>query len=405
MVTPEIAIQNEVLKNGGVYQSITNNYAGTQITALAAVASVSIVFANADSGEGFVVVDGNVGDRNNLTLWNGMDTVVRNVSANCNNTILVIHSTGPVAIEEYKDNPNVTAILWAGLPGQESGNAITDVLYGRVNPGAKLPFSIASTRQDYGTDILYKPNNGGEAPQVAFTEGIFIDYRSLDQRKIEPVYEFGYGLSYTNFSYSNLDISPVGTNEYSATTGNTSAAPTYGNSSTKPQDYQFPRNFRALTGFIYPYLNGTNLTTAANTTGFGDESFIPEEALDGSPQPKIGSGGAPGGNAQLYDILYRVRASLTNTGKVAGDEIVQLYVALGGEHDPPKVLRGFQRLRTQPGETVTFTADLTRRDLSNWDTATQNWVIRDTTKTVYVGSSSRKLPLSGRLSGNDYGTS
>jgi beta-glucosidase len=72
---------------------------------------------SSDSGEGFANVDGNYGDRNNLTLWQGADAVIANVSATCNNTVLVIHSVGAVEIDQYKQNPNITAILWAGLPG------------------------------------------------------------------------------------------------------------------------------------------------------------------------------------------------------------------------------------------------------------------------------------------------
>lgn len=71
-----------------------------------------------DSGEGFANVDGNYGDRNNLTLWQGADAVIANVSATCNNTVVVIHSVGAVEIDQYKQNPNITAILWAGLPGR-----------------------------------------------------------------------------------------------------------------------------------------------------------------------------------------------------------------------------------------------------------------------------------------------
>lgn len=96
----------------------------TQINALARrvndVGGICLVFANADSGEGFANVDGNYGDRKNLTLWQGVDAVIANVSATCNNTILVIHSVGAVEIEQYKENPNITAILWAGLPGKQA---------------------------------------------------------------------------------------------------------------------------------------------------------------------------------------------------------------------------------------------------------------------------------------------
>ena len=400
IVTPETAIQMEILQNGGVFQSITNDYAGAQILALAKQATTAIVFVNSDSGEGFINVDGNEGDRNNMTFWKGGDTVAQNVSANCNNTILVIHSTGPVRLVDYADNPNITAILWAGVPGQESGNSIADVLYGRVNPGAKLPFTMAKERPDFGTDILYQINNE-EAPQVDFTEGVFIDYRSLDYRNITPSYEFGYGLSYTTFSYSNLQITATAgvNNPYTPTTGSTSPAPSYnGTTSNDSSSYTFPTNFTQESTYIYPYLNSSDLATAANTTGYGDTSFIPPNAQNGSAQPLLPASGS-GGNPELYDVLYQVRADITNTGKIAGEEVVQLYVSLGGPYDPKIVLRGFERLSIQPGQTTTFEADLTRRDLSNWDTVSQNWVVEKGEKTVYVGRSSRKLDLSGTLSG------
>jgi len=401
LVTPETAIQNEVLSNNAIFQSITDNFAGTQILQLASQASIAIVFVNADSGEGYLNIDGNEGDRNNLTLWDGGDTLVQNVSATCNNTILVIHSTGPVTLGNYSNNPNITGILWAGIPGEQSGNSIADVLYGRVNPGGKLPFTLAAKRADYGTDLLYKTNNGEAAPQVAFTEGIFIDYRSLDYNNVTPVYEFGYGLSYTTFSYSNLQVARVlGLNgTYTPTTGTTSAAPTYGVISNNSGDYQFPSNLTAIPYYIYPYLNSTDLKTAANSSdNYGDNSFIPAGSHDSSPQPKLPGGGAPGGNPELYDVLYHVTAAITNTGKIPGEEVPQLYVSLGGPYDPKVVLRNFERLSIQPGSTATFTADITRRDISNWDTVAQNWAISKYTKTVYVGTSSRKLFLNATLS-------
>lgn len=399
LVTPETAIQNEIVGNNGVFQSITDSFATMQIQALAGQASVAIVFANADSGEGYLNVDGNLGDRNNLTLWQGGDALVTTVSALCNNTILVIHSTGPVLVGDYSRNPNITAILWAGIPGQESGNSIADVLYGRVNPAAKLPFTLAETREDYGTDILYIPNEGTGAPQVNFTEGVFIDYRALDRANTTPVYEFGFGLSYTNFSYSDLKVTNIrGRGGYTPTTGFTAAAPTLGSISNDSADYLFPADITRTPYYIYPYLNSTDLTTAANTTGYGDNSFIIPGSQDGSPQPLIAAGGAPGGNPELYDVLYQVRATITNTGSLGGAEVPQLYVSLGGPYDPKIVLRNFEKLSIQPGGAATFTADITRRDISNWDTVSQNWFISNYTKTIYLGSSSRTLLLSATLS-------
>ena len=398
LVTPETAIQNEVLNNMGAVESITDNFASTQIASLAGRASVALVFVNADSGEGFINVDGNIGDRNNLTLWQGGDTLIQNVSALCNNTIVVVHSVGPVLLGDYSGNPNITAILWAGVPGEQSGNSIADVLYGRVNPGAKLPFTLAATREDYGTDLLYLPNEGTDAPQVSFTEGVFIDYRSLDEAEIQPVYEFGYGLSYTTFTYSKLQVIRRDTGPYLSTTGLTSAAPSLASSPKNTSGYLFPSNITRIPLYIYPYLNSTDLETSANETDYDLPGFVPAGGQDGSPQPRIAAGGAPGGNPQLYDVLYQVDASITNTGSVTGEEVAQLYISLGGPYDPKVVLRGFQRLSIQPNMTANFHVDITRRDISNWDTATQNWVISNYTKTIYVGSSSRKLLLNSTLS-------
>lgn len=399
LITPETAIQNEVVGNNGAFQSITNNFASTQIQVLAGQVSVAIVFVNTDSGEGYIDVDGNIGDRNNLTLWDNGDVLVTTVSALCNNTILVIHSVGPVLIGNYSSNPNITAILWAGIPGEQSGNSIADVLYGRVNPSAKLPFTLAETREDYGTDILYVPNEGTGAPQANFTEGVFIDYRALDRANTTPVYEFGFGLSYTTFSYSNLQvISKRNGSVYTPTTGSTAAAPTLGSISNNSADYLFPSDITRVPNYIYPYLNSTDLATAANTSGYGDNSFVNPGSQDGSPQPLIAAGGGPGGNPGLYDVLYQVTATVTNTGSLPGAEVPQLYVSLGGPYDPKVVLRNFDKLSIQPNTAATFSANLLRRDISNWDTVAQNWFISKYTKTVYVGSSSRNLPLSAALS-------
>jgi beta-glucosidase len=129
LVTPEQAIQNYILTQGrGEVFAILDNFAQSQINTLAAQASVALVFVNADSGEGYISVDGNEGDRKNLTVWKEGNALIKNVSALCNNTIVVMHTTGPVLVSDWYDNENVTAIVWAGLPGQESGNSLVDVL-------------------------------------------------------------------------------------------------------------------------------------------------------------------------------------------------------------------------------------------------------------------------------------
>ncbi|KAF2231365.1 glycoside hydrolase family 3 protein [Viridothelium virens] len=410
LITPLTAIQNEVFSNMGAIEDVTDNYAYDQISALARradqVGGVSLVFVNADSGEGYIVVDTNEGDRNNLTLWRGGAELIANVSSQHNNTVVVMHTVGPVDISSFYDHPNITAIIWAGIPGEQSGNAIADVLYGRVNPGGKLPFTIGKNRPDYGTDVLYRLNNGTDQPQLNFQEGVFIDYRSFDKQGIDPIYEFGYGISYTNFSYSNLKIVGQRANNYVPNAGQTKAAPTLGNFSTDPAGYVFPAGFHEVPLYIYPYLNNSDIKSASNDSDYGEPAneYLPAGSQDGSPQPKIGAGGGPGGNPQLYDVFYTVTADITNTGKVAGDEVPQVYVGLGGPDDPKVVLRGFDRLTIAPGATATFSAELTRRDFSNWDPVSQNWVISNYTKTVYVGSSSRKLPLQQALGGSSNAT-
>ncbi|KAI5358343.1 Putative glycoside hydrolase, family 3, glycoside hydrolase family 3 domain, immunoglobulin [Septoria linicola] len=401
LITPDAAIQREVTDRYGAYESILSNGALTQIQALARrtddVGGVCIAFGASDSGEGYLAPGSNYGDRNNLTFWQGANEMLKNVTSNCNNTILVVHSVGAVEVEQYKDHPNVTAIVWAGLPGEQSGNSLADVLYGRINPGAKLPYTIGRNRSDYGTDVLYEPN--GDVPQFDFQEGVFIDYRTFDHRDIEPVYEFGFGLSYTTFNYSNIEVQSTGAGPYVPQTGETAEAPTYGTIDMDPAAHLFPNgSFTRIPYFIYPYINSTDLEESYGHTDFGDNSFIPEGALDGSAQPVLPAGGAPGGNPSLWDVLYVVSVDITNTGDRAGDEVAQLYVSLGGQNDPKVVLRGFERVPIPAGETVTVRFDVKRRDLSNWDTVAQDWIVRtENTKKVYVGSSSRQLLLEADL--------
>ncbi|KAI3319521.1 glycoside hydrolase family 3 protein [Xylariaceae sp. AK1471] len=166
-------------------------------------ADAAIVFITADSGEGYITVEGNVGDRNNLDPWHNGNDLVKAVAAINKNVIVVVHSVGPIILETILAQPNVKAIVWAGLPSQENGNALVDVLYGDTAPSGKLPYTIAKSANDYGTTI----SKGDDS----FQEGLFIDYRHFDKSNIAPRYEFGYGLSYTNFTYSNIfvDGAPV----------------------------------------------------------------------------------------------------------------------------------------------------------------------------------------------------
>lgn len=175
----------------------------------ASVAEVAIVGINSDSGEGYITVDDNEGDRNNLTAWNNGDELVKAVASANNNTIVIVHSVGPMIIEDWIDHPNITAVLWAGLPGQESGNSLVDVLYGAYNPSARLPYTIAKKREDYSADIDYVTSDIPAITQVNYTEGLFIDYRHFLAKDITPRYEFGFGMSYTSFEFGDVSLEEI----------------------------------------------------------------------------------------------------------------------------------------------------------------------------------------------------
>ncbi|RDX56004.1 beta-glucosidase [Lentinus brumalis] len=204
LVAPQDAITTRAKAEGTTVSSWTLSDDVDISAGQAKGKSVALVFITADSGEAQYTVEGNQGDRNNLQAWHNGDAMVEKVASVNNNTIVIVNSVGPIIMDAWIENPNVTAVIWAGLPGQEAGNAITDVLYGDVNPSGKLPFTIAKNETDYSARVTY---TGSGVVQIPYSEGVFIDYRHFDAHNIEPRFEFGFGLSYTTFSYSHLTIS------------------------------------------------------------------------------------------------------------------------------------------------------------------------------------------------------
>ena len=196
LIAPLDAIKTQAAKDGTVVTSSPNDNAQQGATA-AQSTEYAVVCINSDSGEGYINVEGNQGDRNNLDAWHNGNELVKAVAAVNRKTVVVVHSVGPIIMEPWIDNPNVVAVVWAGLPGQESGNGLVDVLFGSVNPSGKLPYTIAKRQADYGEAIT----SGGDA-----NWDLLVDYRRFDKLNITPRFEFGYGLSYTNFTYADLTI-------------------------------------------------------------------------------------------------------------------------------------------------------------------------------------------------------
>ncbi|EWC46548.1 hypothetical protein DRE_04271 [Drechslerella stenobrocha 248] len=392
LISPLTALQNKAYADGSVIQWVVDDYATGEMSKVARQAEACLVFVKAQAGEGYLTVDGNQGDRNNLTLWANGEEVIRTVAADCDNTIVTVHSPGPVTMEEWIDHPNITAVIFAGLPGQESGNAIVDVLYGLVEPG-RLPFTIGKTASDYGVKLMYKPDNT-YAPQQEFTSGLMIDYRHFDKNNISPRFEFGFGLSYTKWDYKSIAVRTINAGPYTPSTGRTPAAKTT-TVTESPESLLFPAGFHKVKNYLYSYLDSTSQYGLTGSYGPNDDA--PKEAYDPSGTPIRPAGGAPGGNPELYDVLWEVNVTVANSGQRNGEEVVQLYVSQGEHDDPVRVLRGFRRVSVKAGEWTSIIFQILRRDVARWDVVSQNWVITSAPKKVYVGRSSRDLPLEADL--------
>lgn len=314
---------------GALVQYITDNVAitGDGLDQLSPTPlDVCIVFLKSWASEAF--------DRTTLIAeWNST-AVVEAVASKCANTIVILHGASPNVLP-WKDNANVTAILAAHLPGQETGNSIVDVLWGDVNPSGRLPYTIANNETDYdlkivnSTELLESTNPS--VWQDDFKEGNLIDYKEFDAANKSVAYEFGFGLSYTTFELSDLQINST---------------------VSKP-------------------------------------SRVP------SSSAKI----IPGGNEELWQTLVTVYATIKNTGAVDGAAVPQLYVSFPAEAGDKTVrtLRGFDKVMLAPGEVATVSFPLMRRDISYWDVSGQVWRLPSNSIGVDVGFSSRDLKLNGEL--------
>ncbi|KAJ7924555.1 glycosyl hydrolase family 3 C-terminal domain-containing protein [Mycena leptocephala] len=114
------------------------------------------IFVSVDSGKGYINVGGNQGDPNNITLWDGRDALVLVTASSCANAVVVQHTLGPVTVEAWIEHPDITVVLYAGVPGQETGNVIVDVLLQAMNPSGKLPYTIGRVREvcEWGGDAV-----------------------------------------------------------------------------------------------------------------------------------------------------------------------------------------------------------------------------------------------------------
>ena len=166
---------------------------GTDIAkaaALAQAADAAIVMVGDDETEG---------SDHSISLSGTQDQLVQSVAAANARTVVVVKSGSPVLMPWVNSVP---AILEAWYPGEEDGNAVAAVLFGDVNPSGKLPVTFPQKLADLPTNApaQYPGVNGTEN----YSEGVLVGYRYFDANRIQPLFPFGHGLSYTGFRYSNL---------------------------------------------------------------------------------------------------------------------------------------------------------------------------------------------------------
>ncbi|MBD5523564.1 MAG: glycosyl hydrolase [Lachnospiraceae bacterium] len=259
-------------------------------------ADVAVIFAGLPDkfeSEGF--------DRKHMAMPNCQNELIEKVAAVQPNTVVVLHNGSPVEMPWVNQ---VKGVVEAYLGGQAVGGAVCDILFGKVNPSAKLPETFPIRLEDNPSYLSYI----GEGDMVEYREGIFVGYRYYDKKKMDVLFPFGYGLSYTTFDYSNLTVDK-------------------------------------------------------------------EEMKD-------------------TDTL-RVTVDVTNTGSVAGKEVVQLYVADRESTviRPVKELRDFAKVELTPGETKTVTFTLDKRAFAYYSVRIHDWHVETGEFDIMIGKSSRDIML------------
>ncbi|SKC89909.1 glycoside hydrolase family 3 C-terminal domain-containing protein [Maledivibacter halophilus] len=140
-------------------------------------------------------------DRDDMELTKHQIKLINEVASVQPKTVVILNNGSPVSMEDWIDN--AAGLLQTWFMGQGGGKALADILFGKVNPSGKLTETFPMRLKDNPTYINYP----GENDRVIYGEGIFMGYRYYDKKEIDVQFPFGYGLSYTSFEYSNLNVS------------------------------------------------------------------------------------------------------------------------------------------------------------------------------------------------------
>jgi beta-glucosidase len=194
-----------------------------------------------------LMLEGEGSDRS-YELPNQQSELIRRVAALNPRTIVVLNSGGVVATADWVGQ--VPALLQAWYPGQEGGKAVGEIIMGAVNPSAKLPISYEKRREDSPSFGNYPGSNG----KVDYAEGIFVGYRWFDSKGVAPLFPFGFGLSYTTFHYSKLQVDPAPDGHWTVTFDVTNNGTRSGDEVSEiyvspPAPSRIARSVRELKGF------------------------------------------------------------------------------------------------------------------------------------------------------------
>ena len=230
---------------------------------------------------------------------------INDVAAINPNVIVVVNAGGGFEMESWLNSAKAVLLAW--YPGQKGGQAIAEIISGKLSPSGHLPISIERHLEDNPTWGSYYHNldvDTRKSPykRVNYKEGVFLGYRGYDRKEVKPLFPFGFGLSYTTFKYGNFKVTPSA------------------------------------------------------------ESYLVE-----------------------FDV--------TNTGKMDGAEVAQVYVGFNDKSvpHPVKELKGYDKAMIKSGATKHFAITLPYKELAYYDIFSHNWADASKDVTIYVGSSSEEI--------------
>lgn len=320
-----------------------------------------LVFVSADSGEGYGSVDGNNGDRKNLTLWNNGEFLIDRVASGCSNTIVVLHAVGPVLMEPWINNENIKAVLHAHLPGQAAGDSLANILFGEVSPSGRLPYTIFKDKF-VGDGKLPWPQEELNARVPQDTLPTAVDYQTPGLTEDDILFPFGFGLSYSTFTLSSIRITHLAPHSSRLSPNPAPATiPDISRASNTPLP-TFPPNYNQgikNKNFIYPYID----KDAIPATRVLQSTSLPTPRPTALPHPN-----------QLSATNSVITVTLTNTGNKIAFAVPQLYLRFPSSPEIRK-LRGFEKVMLEPGASVGIEFPVKWKEFAIFDEQTEEWVV------------------------------